>query len=221
MLVGERMTHNPITIPPDTPVADALRRMRQENVRRFPVVDRKSGKLIGIVTEKELLYASPSPVTSLSVHELHYLLAKLTVNRIMTTDLVTVSEDAPIEEAALLMIDRGVGGLPVLRGETLVGIITETDVFRTFTELFAARQEGVRLTLLVPERKGELLEITQAIAGLGGNIAALGTFQGEDPSSRTLTVKVTDASRQALVEAMEGLGVRILDARECLMAVAC
>ena len=221
MLVGERMTHNPITIPPDTPVADALRRMRQEKVRRFPVVDRKSGKLIGIVTEKELLYASPSPVTSLSVHELHYLLAKLTVDRIMTTDLVTVSEDAPIEEAALLMIDRGVGGLPVLRGETLVGIITETDVFRTFTELFAARQEGVRLTLLVPERKGELLEITQAIAGLGGNIAALGTFQGEDTSSRTLTVKVTDASRQALVEAMEGLGVRILDARECLMAVVC
>jgi acetoin utilization protein AcuB len=221
MLVAERMTRNPITIAPDTPVADALKRMRVDGVRRFPVVEHKSGQLIGIVTEKELLYASPSPATSLSVHELHYLLSKLTVDQIMTTELVTVSEDTPIEEAALLMIDRGVGALPVLRGEALVGIITETDVFRTFTELFAAREEGIRLTLLVPERKGELFEITQAIANLGGNVVALGTFQGEDLSSRTLTVKVTDVSRQALVEAMAALGVRVLDAQECMLAVAC
>lgn len=221
MLVAERMTRNPITIAPDTPVADALKRMRVDGVRRFPVVEHKSGQLIGIVTEKELLYASPSPATSLSVHELHYLLSKLTVDQIMATELVTVSEDTPIEEAALLMIDRGVGALPVLRGEALVGIITETDVFRTFTELFAAREEGIRLTLLVPERKGELFEITQAIANLGGNVVALGTFQGEDLSSRTLTVKVTDVSRQALVEAMAALGVRVLDARECMLAVAC
>ena len=221
MLVGERMTRHPITIAPDTPVADALKRMRQEHVRRFPVMDRKSGKLVGIVTEKELLYASPSPATSLSVHELHYLLAKLTVDQIMSTDLVTVSDDTLIEEAALLMIDRGVGALPVLRGGALVGIITETDIFKTFTELFAAREEGVRLTLLVPEKRGELLEIAQAIAGLGGNIVALGTFQGEDMSNRLLTIKVTDASRQSLVEAMETLGLRVLDARECLLAVAC
>ena len=106
MLVGERMTRHPIAIRPDMPVADALKRMRQENVRRFPVTDLGTGKLVGIVTEKELLYASPSPATSLSVHELHYLLSKLTVDQIMTTDLVTVAEDTLIEEAALTMIDR-------------------------------------------------------------------------------------------------------------------
>jgi acetoin utilization protein AcuB len=221
MLVGERMTHHPIVIAPGTPVGGALKRMREEGVRRFPVVDPESGKLTGIVTEKELLYASPSPATSLSMHELHYLLAKLTVDKIMTTDLVTVSEDTPIEEAALLMIDRGVGALPVLREGTLVGIITETDIFRTFTELFAARAEGIRLTLLAPERRGELAEITQAITSLGGSIAALGTFQGEDMSSRLLTVKVTDVSRQTLVEAMTALDVRVVDARECLLALAC
>jgi len=221
MLVGERMTRHPITIAPDTPVADALKRMRQENVRRFPVIDRKSGKLVGIVTEKELLYASPSPATSLSVHELHYLLSKLTVDQIMTTDLVTVSDDSLIEEAALLMIDRGVGALPVLRGGALVGIITETDIFKTFTELFAAREEGVRLTLLVPEKRGELLEIAQAIAGLGGNIVALGTFQGEDMSNRLLTIKVTRVPRMALLEALGALDLQVVDARECLQAVAC
>jgi len=221
MLVRERMTHHPIVIAPDTPVGGALKRMREEGVRRFPVVDYESGKLVGIVTEKELLYASPSPATSLSMHELHYLLAKLTVDEIMTTDLVTVSEDTPIEEAALLMIDRSVGALPVMRDGTLVGIITETDIFKTFTELFAAREEGVRLTLLVPEKRGELLEIVQVIADLGGNIRALGTFQGEDLDNRTLVVKVTGVPRQALVEAMTALGVRVLDARECLLAMAC
>lgn len=221
MLVGERMTRHPITIGPDTPVADALKRMRAEGVRRFPVTAPKSGKLIGIVTEKELLYASPSPATALSVHELHYLLSKLTVDRIMTTELATVSEDTPIEEAALLMIDRSVGALPVLRGGALVGIITETDIFRTFAELFAAREEGVRLTLLAPEKKGELSQIVQAVTDLGGNIAALGTFQGDDMSSRLLTIKVTDVPRQALVEAMAELDVRVVDARECLLALAC
>ena len=221
MFVHERMTHNPTTVYPDTPVAEALRRMRAEGVRRFPVLDRESEALIGIVTEKELLYASPSPVTSLSVHELHYLLSKLTVGKIMSTDLVTVAEDTLIEEAALLMIDHGVGALPVTRGQRLVGIITETDLFKTFTELFAAREEGVRLTLLVPEQRGELAEIAGAIAARGGNVVALGTFLGEDPSNRRLTIKVTGAARGALMEAMQDLDVQVVDARECLQAVAC
>ncbi|MBN1642215.1 MAG: CBS domain-containing protein [Anaerolineae bacterium] len=221
MLVRERMTHDPTTVYPDTSVADALKRMRQDGVRRYPVIDRETGALIGIVTEKELLYASPSPVTSLSMHELHYLLSRLTVDKVMSTDLATVSEETLIEEAALLMIDHKVGALPVMRGTQLVGIITETDLFRTFTELFAAREEGVRLTLLVPEQRGELAEIASAIAATGGNVIALGTFQGSDPSSRLLTIKVTGASRTALIDALRALEVEVLDARECLQAVAC
>ncbi|MBN1581702.1 MAG: CBS domain-containing protein [Anaerolineae bacterium] len=220
MLVYERMTRHPITIPPELPVADALKLMRDENVRRFPVIDKKN-KLVGIVTEKELLYASPSPATSLSVHEIHYLLSRLTVAKVMSTDLITVPEDALIEEAALIMVDRSVGALPVMRGEQLVGIITETDLFKTFIELFAAREEGVRLALLVPEQKGELAEIAQAIAGLGGNIIALGTFQGEDLSNRLLTIKVVGAPREALIDEMEALGIRVLDARQCLQAQVC
>jgi acetoin utilization protein AcuB len=215
------MTRHPTTVPPDMPIAEALRLMRERQVRRFPVTDQRTKELIGIVTEKELLYASPSPATSLSVHEINYLLSKITVEKVMTKDLVTVSEDTPIEEAALLMVDHDVGALPVMRGETLVGIITETDLFKTFIELFSAREEGVRLTLLVPEQKGELAVITRAIHELGGNIVSLGTFQGEDPSNRLLTIKVSDVSREALVDKMQGIGAEIIDVRTCLLSQAC
>jgi len=220
MLVRDRMTANPITVRPDMPVADALKLMHREHVRRFPVVD-GDDDLVGLITEKQLLYASPSPVTSLSVHELHYLLSKLTVKSIMSTELVTVSEETLVEEAALLMLDHGIGGLPVMRGEQLVGMITETDLFKTFAELFAAREEGVRLTLLVPEQGGQVAAIAQAIADEGGNIVALGTFRGEDLSNRILTVKVVNASREVIVSRMESLGIKVLDVRQCLLAQAC
>ncbi len=213
MLVYERMTHNPITITPDTPVADALKLMNEKKVRRFPVIDPRTNKLIGIVTEKELLYASPSPVTSLSIYEINYLLSKLTVEKVMSTEVITVSEDTPIEEAACIMVDHKIGALPVLRGDTLVGIITETDIFKTFIELFAARERGVRLTLLVPERRGELATITAAITELGGNIITLGTFQGQDPTNRLLTIKVANVPQEALVTQMRQIGTKVIDAR--------
>jgi acetoin utilization protein AcuB len=213
MLVYERMTHHPITVPPDMPISEALKLMREQKVRRFPVIDRKTKKLIGIVTEKELLYASPSPATALSMHEINYLLSKITVERVMTSEVITISEDMPIEEAALLMVDHSIGGLPVMRGTTLVGIITETDLFKTFLELFAAREEGVRLTLLVPEQRGELAAITQAISELGGNIITLGTFQGEDMSNRLLTLKVDGVPLEELVGKMQELAVKVIDVR--------
>jgi acetoin utilization protein AcuB len=213
MLVYERMTRHPITVSPDTPVAEALQMMREQNVRRFPVIDKKTTRLVGIVTEKELLYASPSPVTSLSIHEIHYLMSKITVDEVMTTELVTVAEDTAIEEAALLMVDNKVGALPVMRGQQLVGIITETDLFKTFIELFSAREQGVRLTVLVPEVKGELATITQAISEIGGNIISLGTFLGEDMTNRLLTIKVAEVDQEELLSKMHGLGAKVVDER--------
>jgi len=212
MLVYERMTHDPITIGPDTPVADALQLIREKNIRRLPVLDKKE-RLIGIVTEKELLYASPSPVTSLSIHEITYLLSKLTVDEVMTRNPITVTEDTPIEDAAALMMDHDIGALPVMRGQQLIGIVTETDLFETFIELFSAREKGVRLTLLVPEVKGELYTITHAISEMGGNILSLGTFQGEDPTNRLLTVKVAGVDKAALIDKMQAAGAEVVDAR--------
>ena len=212
MLVYERMTHDPITIGPNTPVADALQLIREKSIHRLPVLDKKE-RLIGIVTEKELLYASPSPVTSLSIHEITYLLSKLTVDEVMTRNPITVTEDTPIEDAAALMMDHDIGALPVMRGQQLIGIVTETDLFETFIELFSAREKGVRLTLLVPEVKGELYTITHAISEMGGNILSLGTFQGEDPTNRLLTVKVAGVDKEALIDQMQAAGAEVVDAR--------
>ena len=212
MLVFERMTHKPITISPDTPIADALQLMREKHVSRLPVLDKKQ-KLIGMVSEKALLYASPSPVTSLSMHEITYLLSKLTVDEVMTRNPVTVTEDTPIENAATLMVDHRIGALPVMRGQQVVGIVTETDLFKTFIELFSARESGVRLTLLVPDVKGELATITQAISEMGGNILSLGTFQGEDPTNSLLTVKVADVDEAALIDKMQKVGAEVIDTR--------
>jgi acetoin utilization protein AcuB len=212
MLVRDRMSKNPYTITAETSVQDALKRMHEIHVRRFPVVN-KAGKLVGIVAEKDLLYASPSPATTLSIHELHYLLSKLTVAEVMKQDIITVAENTPVEDAARIMTDRKIGGLLVVRDGQLIGIITESDLFKLFQELFGARKQGVRLTLLLPEVKGALAKVTTAIAQKGGDIIALGTFLGEDPTNFLLTLKVADVPKDTLVETLKPLALDILDVR--------
>jgi acetoin utilization protein AcuB len=213
MLVRERMSTRPVTITADVPITEALRIMRQNQVRRLPVLD-ENGALIGIVSEKDLLYASPSPATSLSIYEMHDMLSRLRVTELMTPDPVTVTPDILLEEAALIMADSKIGGLPVVKDGNLVGIITETDIFKVFLELLGARQEGLRLTLRIPERMGEMARITTAIARLGGNILALGSFLGDDPTTGIVTVKVVDVPADQLEAAMHDLGLEILDSRE-------
>ena len=210
------MTKRPITITEDTGIDKALELMHSEKVRRLPVLN-KHGQIVGIVSELDLLKASPSPATSLSIYELPYLLSRIKMRDIMTKDVVTVTEDTPLEEAALIMAENKIGGLPVMRGDKLVGIITETDLFKIFLEMLGAREEGVRLSMLVPEEKGMLAKIAGKVAGMGGNFVAQGSIMGEDPTNRQLTIKVTDVSEEQLVSAMEELGLKILDARYCTL----
>ncbi len=213
MFVRDRMSRNPITITPDTSLHDALRTMREEKIRRLPVLDRK-GKLVGIVLERDLLYASPSPATSLSVYELNYLVAKITVGELMTRDVITVEDDCPIEEAARVMVDHHISGLPVMRGGVLAGMITESDLFRVFLELLGARDWGLRITIEAPEQKGLLAKLCGRIAERGGNIVSLGTFSGDDPSRRGMAIKVQDLTQEQMREVMVGLDASIVDMRE-------
>ena len=213
MLVKERMSRHPITIRPDVSLHDALRVMRDEKVRRLPVVD-KEGRLVGIVLEKDLLYASPSPATSLSVHELNYLVSRITVESLMTRDVVTVSEETSLEEAARIMADHNISGLPVMRDGVLVGMITESDLFKVFLELLGAREWGMRVTLKVPDQRGMLARVTQAIAMLGADIVALGTFWGDDPTNRELVIKMQGISAAEIETIAKDLGAEVVDIRE-------
>ncbi len=213
MKVGQRMTRNPITITPDVTVPEAQAIMRREKVQRLPVLD-NNGRLVGIVTSLDLIHASPSPATSLDIYEMHYLLSKLKVEKIMTRQVITVTEDLPIEEAARIMVDNKISGLPVMRGDTLVGIITETDLFKLFIELFGARHKGIRLTLLLPEKKGELAKVSNAITECGGNIVSFAIFEGEDPTNGYCTLKVTGVEKDTLLEAVTPLVEKVVDVRE-------
>ena len=212
MLVKERMSRPVITIHPDLPMQDALNLMRKEKIRRLPVVN-KQGRLIGIVSENDLLHASPSDATSLSIWELNYLLHKTTVAQIMTTNVISISEDTPIEEAARIMSDNKIGGLTVVRDDKVVGIITETDLFKIFLEMLGARESGIRLAALVPDEAGELSQLTTAIFNAGGNILALGTFMGESSENREVTIKVSGINAHQLENAINPFIDRILDIR--------
>jgi acetoin utilization protein AcuB len=208
MLVKDRMTKNLITIAEDTPISDALQIIREKHVRRLPVLDRQ-GRLVGIVAEKDLLYASPSPATSLSVHELHYLLSKIAVRNIMKREVVTITEDMPLEDAARLMVAKKIGSLPVLHEGKLTGIITESDIFKTFVDALGGGAKGLRLTLGVPEKKGVLAGLTAQIAQQGGNIVSLVTLPGGE-----VTVKVQGVAREALLAAVTAAGASVRDVRE-------
>jgi acetoin utilization protein AcuB len=213
MLVEERMTSPAITIGPDVGVQDALAMMHRDKVRRYPVIDRH-GNLLGIISESDLLNASPSDATTLSVWEINYLLSKLTVDRVMSKKVITITRDTPIEEAARIMADNKVGGLPVVDGNKVVGIITETNLFRIFLELFGARARGIRLSVLITNEPGALWRLTGAIQAINGNIIALGTFLGENTGNGMVTVKVDGVEMAALKSAVTPMVVKILDVRE-------
>lgn len=213
MLVGERMSHPVISIQPDVSIQDALYRMKAENIRRLPVIDRR-GTLVGIVTERELLHASPSDATSLSVWEVTYLLSRIKVEDIMVKNVITINENTPIEEAARIMTDHRVGALPVVRGERVVGIITETDLFKIFTELMGAREQGTRVTVMAPNVPGTLVKIAKVIFDAGGDIIAMGTFMGESSAERELTFKVRGAQVEQMLADLQPHIVSVVDVRE-------
>jgi acetoin utilization protein AcuB len=140
MRMRDVMTKNPITVGSDTPIAEAKRIMKEKNIRRLPVVDK--GKLVGIVTERMILEASPSPATSLSIYEVHYLLSKMKVTDVMVKNPITVSPDTTFEETLLLGQEKRIGAFPVVDKGKLVGIATESDLVRFITSVWGAKEDA-------------------------------------------------------------------------------
>jgi acetoin utilization protein AcuB len=190
------MSHPVFTVQPDLPITRAHELMAHEKVHRAPVV--KNGKLVGIITENDILKAYPSSATTLAVWEVTALLEKITVKDIMIKNVRTVEESTSIEEAAWILSENNISSLPVMRGKELVGIITETDLFRIMLEMLGARHPGVRFSALMPNQPGEIAQLSQAIFEKGGQIIALSTFEGDSSANGLITVKVDGISQDEL-----------------------
>jgi len=158
MYVGWNMRTNLITIAPDTSIFKAREMMDHHRISHLPVTDGKA-HLLGIVTDRDLRQAWASPATTLSVHELTYVLQKLTVANIMTRKVVTATPDMTIERAARMLRDHKIGALPVLKGDRLVGMITTTDLMEVFLTALGLGDDTRRFSILVRDRVGIVAEV--------------------------------------------------------------
>jgi len=214
MLISKIMTKNPVFVQPELSLTETRAVMDRENIGHLPVLNKHS-ELVGLVTKADILKASPSLATSLDVYEINYLLAKLTVEKTMVKNVITVQSDEVVEKAARIMADRTIGCLPVLSGTLLVGIVTDTDIFRFFVNAFGARHKGVRITINVKEQPGQLAALASVLAKEGGNIVALVTSEGDDVAHRRVTMKISGIGQAAVEAAAKGLdGVVIENIRE-------
>lgn len=210
MLVRDRMSRDVVTVSRTTPVPEAMHIMEQRHIRRLPVVD--GDKLVGIVTLLDLFRVSPSPATSLSMWELNYLMARLPVEQAMTGRVVTVSPEAALEEAALLMREHRVGGLPVVENGRLVGVITETDIFDAFLDLMGLRQAGLRLTLVLPDQVGQLAQVTAICRDYGVNILSVASFPSSEGQG-TVILRLAGSQASKAVDAIRAAGYEVADVR--------
>lgn len=211
MFVRTFMTPKPFTISPDASLPQAISTIRKNKVRHLPVVE--NGKLVGIVVEKDLLSNQPSPATSLSVYEIYSLLEALRVRQIMSKPVITVTPDWPIEEAARVMVEKKISCVPVMEGDELVGIITETDVFKILVDVLGGQEAGFRLTLRMPDKVGALASLAGKVAALGGNLQAVTTYHRLEGGNRDVMVKEIGADQEALKKMLEGENLEVLDLR--------
>lgn len=151
MQVQEWMNPDVVTVAPEESFRTALHLIRQKGIRHIPVVEGKH--LVGIITDRDLRQAAPSGASSLSIHELHYILERLTVREIMTKQVVTIRPEQTIEDAALLLLGHRIGGLPVVREGELCGIITETDILQAFLQLRGKGPLDIASSIVTIERE--------------------------------------------------------------------
>ncbi len=207
MFVKNKMTANPFTISPDQTIPDAHEIMAAHGIRRLPVM--KNGKLVGIVSREDISKYSPSKATSLSMGEITYLLAKTKISMIMTKDPTTISSSALLEEAAILMRDNSISILPVVDGDKLVGIITESDIFDSFIELLGFRENGTRLTIEADDAPGIMSNLTRIIGEFGANINHVAVYRGSNGKS-AIVVGVNSLNTADMEKSIEKQGFKIL-----------
>jgi len=208
MFVANRMTKHPVTVEPSTTLLEASNLMKKNHFHRLPVVEQ--GKLVGYFSDRDLMRVSPSPATTLSRYEVMELLDKLTVREIMKKEVITVKESATIEEAALIMYNNKVGGLAVLSDMgILVGIITATDILKTFVDLMELQQGKTRLTIEVDNKVGVVHEISGVFVENGLSIDSLITCR-EDSGKYEIVVRGDVPDEKDLIEKIEKRGYHVV-----------
>ena len=209
MRIGDIMTENPLTVDSETSISDVKRIMKENNIRRLPAVDR--GKLVGMVTERMILEASPSPATSLSIHELHYLITKMTVKEIMVKNPISISLDTTFEEALLLGQEKRIGAFPVVDQGKLVGITTESDVVRFVTNIWGAREKASTIIIEgISQRFGLFKEIVSIIDRHEVPILSIMTYIASGRVDCCLIIRVKAKEVDPLVKDLKKANFKVI-----------
>lgn len=208
MKVRERMTTEVKTVQLDTSLTEAFRIMKESNIRRLPVLDK--GKLVGIVTLSDLNHAAPSSATTLSIHELNYILAKTKIKDILPKkqNLVTISPESYIETAARVMRENNVGALPVLEKDELVGIVTETNMFDALIDILGVTKAHSRIDLYAIDRPGTLAEIINIIAKRGVNIINSVVYEEKNHEYKII-LRIEEVNCDEIVAELKSMGYKI------------
>lgn len=210
MYVGRIMHRELITVPPDTPLSKARDMIAERAIAHLLVVDR-AGKLIGLVSDRDIRQSWASPATSLSKHELNYLLGKIDLGMIMAKKIVTISPETTIERAALIMQQNRISALPVLEQEKLVGIITTTDVMEILLRAIGIDDDSSRLVVVVKDRVGCISDISRILKDQNINVRSLVSLPEKDyPGVYQLVMRVGAADSRKAVESLEKAGFRVL-----------
>jgi len=209
MLVQDCMTRNPISIRPESDPVAAIGLLKAGGFRHLPVLDAE-GRLVGIVDRTDMetfLSKAGSPGVMKRNHR---------VDQLMNRNVISVAPTCPLEEAASLMVQHKIGSLPVLEDYKLVGIITETDVFRRFAEVLGGGTSSLRLTVQVDDKPGQLAEVAGRVASVEGNITSIVAFDAGKPQRMNFTIRVQGVEQEVLLRAVSGVpGVEVLHYWSC------
>jgi acetoin utilization protein AcuB len=207
MKIKDFMSTNVVAVDEDTTLHDARKIMEAHKIRRLPVM--RKGKLVGLVTERMLLEAAPSPATALSIHELQYLLAKMTVKEIMVKEPHTVSPDMPAEEALQLGQDMGYGAFPVVDNGRLVGMVTESDIVRVMTRVLGVRVKGTRIDLKVSKRFGNMQRIMGILDDRKTVLLSLMSFLRPEEGDYMIILRIGTEDANPIVEELTAAGFSV------------
>jgi acetoin utilization protein AcuB len=207
----EKINRNPVTIGPEASFYEARALIHDKGIRHLPVVE-KDNRLVGIVTDRDIRQAAPSDATLLSVQELHYLLGKLKVSSFMTLreKLITITPDTLIEEAVQLMHDHKIGCLPVLEGDKLYGIFTETDALAHLVDIFGLKEKGTRLTIAIEDKPGTMLEVLEVMKKHNINIISVVTPSFMVEGKRIAALRIRTENYKDVVAELEKKGFVVL-----------